>query len=444
MDPTLTIRFDSLAAGGDAVGRTPDGQVAFVPGAAPGDLAAVRLTERRRGYVRGALLKVLEPGPVRVHPACALAASLACGGCPYMHVSRQAQLQAKEDMVRRALRHTGAEILPILAPTPDLGYRLRARLVLRGGHLGFQAARSHRVAEVRACPVLHPALAGALFGAQGAAQALRPALGEEGTLAAVVGDGGAVHLAVDPGAAGDARLAERLALSLIGQGGIVGVVVAGRRHGQAGVPLEGAAPLQVAADGFAQASAAGHDLLPALVDAAIGTPGPGPGSGPGPGPGPGPGDNPWPRALELYAGSGNLTRRLCQRAREVLAVESDPGAAGRLRALRLPGVSVLSAPAEQLLPDLLAKGERFPVAVLNPPRTGAAEVVEQLGALGIQRLVYVSCDPMTLGRDLQRLAAQGLLARRAQPVDLMPQTAHVETVVEIQRHEPAGHKSCGA
>lgn len=441
MDPTLVLRFDSLAAGGDAVGRTPDGQVAFVPGAAPGDLASVRLTERRRGYVRGALLKVLEPGPARVPPPCPLAASLTCGGCPFMHVSRPAQLHAKEDMVRRALRHTGAEVLPILSPTPDLGYRLRARLVLRGGHLGFQAARSHRVAEVQACPVLHPALAEALFGEPGAARALRPALGEEGTLSAVVGDGGAVHLSVDPGAAGDARLAERLAQGLIDRSGqsaqsegqgtqgtqgrkIAGVVVAGRRFGQAGVPLEGAAPLQVAADGFAQASAAGHDLLPALVDAAIG--------------------GPWPRALDLYAGSGNLTRRLCQRAREVLAVESDPGAAGRLRALRLPGVSVVSAPAERLLPELQARGERFPVGVLNPPRTGAAEVVERLCALGIERLVYVSCDPMTLGRDLQRLASQGLLARRAQPVDLMPHTAHVETVVEIEKVGRAEHKSCGA
>ncbi|HRI52390.1 MAG TPA: TRAM domain-containing protein, partial [Pseudomonadota bacterium] len=133
----LALTLSELAVGGEAVGRLPDGRVVFVPGGAPDEEAEIALTATHRSYARGELLRVRSASPQRVAPPCPLAAGLAaqspdakvsgaaCGGCPLMHVARPAQLQAKQEWVRRAVRHSGAEVLPILAPTQPLGYRVR-------------------------------------------------------------------------------------------------------------------------------------------------------------------------------------------------------------------------------------------------------------------------------------------------------------------------------
>src|SRR5207253_1781206 len=140
-----------------------------------------------------------------------------------------------------------------------------------------------------------------------------------------------------------------------------------------------------------------------------------------------------------YAGGGNLTRALCHAlvAERIVAVEGDPVAGVRLAAIaaaRPAGeVTVRAEPAAQAAAALSRQGERFDVVVLDPPRAGAEDVVPWLGRLGARRVVYVSCDPMTLGRDLLRLRAQGFAIRAAQPIDLTPHTAHVETVAVAER-----------
>lgn len=421
---TLTLSLHGLAAGGDAVGRAEDGRVVFVPGGAPGDRVAVRLVEERRDFARGALAEVLTPGPARVAPACPEAAPGRCGGCPLMHIARPAQLAAKEDWVRRAVRRSGAAVLPILEAAPPLGYRVRARLTLRGGRLGFLEARSHRAVDLRACPVLAPALEAALFRA---AALLRPALGEGGSLAGLLGRGGAVHLEAAVGQGGDERQVLRLLEALWREGACAGAVVSGRRVGAAAVDLgdEARGPLLGEAGGFAQASAAGHEALPDLVAAAAAPPEGAPRHG---------------RLLELYAGRGNLTRALLGLADEVVAVEGEPAAAAALAARsaapRRPGegrLRALSAPVERAARELGAAGDRFPVIVLDPPRAGAREAIASFPALAPQRVVYVSCDPMTLGRDLEILAGQGLRAVSVQPVDLTPHAAHVECVALLVR-----------
>ncbi len=427
--PIVTVSLASLAALGEAVGRLPEGRVVFVPGGAPGDLAEVELVEQRKGYARGRLLRVISPGPGRVTPACPLSSGR-CGGCPWMHVDRQGQLAAKEELVRGALRHTGAEVLPILAPTPDLHFRIRARLVLRGGRLGFQAARSHDVLDLVDCPAMVPALASAL---SLAAARLRQCLGEEGTLSGVVGAGDAVHLAAAVGRGGDRAGTEAALRALVdeGHGMVVGASLSGWHpgagraslsgwhHGAAAVDVGGAAgTLWASGDSFAQASEAGHGELLTQVQRALGSPG----------------EGVWPRVLELYAGAGNLTRAIRSRAGGVVAVESDPVAAARLGALS--GVKVLSRQAEQAVLSLRDAGERFDAAVLDPPRTGAAAVMGLLSALGVRRVVYVSCDPMTLGRDLTALRGHGFAVRWAQPIDLLPHSAHVEIVALAEAQTP--------
>lgn len=411
MDPVHQVTLQSLAAGGEAVGRLEDGLVTFVAGGAPGDVVEVELEERRRGYARGRLLRVLQPGPGRVEPACALAATGECGGCPWMHLARPVQLAAKEDLVRRALRHTAAQVLPILTPATPLAYRIRARFTQHGQVLGFQAARSHQVTRVTACPVLVPPLESALCGV---AARLAGQLGEGGTLAGLAGTGGEVHLAATSGRGGDLERARAVVRETVATGTLSGASLDGWSAGVQEVDCGGAqSPLWISADSFAQASAPGHEILPALVEAAVSS---------------APGGGRWPKLLELYAGSGNLTRALRRRAAAVLAVEADHRAATRLAGLGLDNVQVRAEPAERVVASLAAKGQRFDVAVLDPPRTGAKEVLSSLVRLGPRRIVYVSCDPITLGRDLEALGRLGFPASYAQPVDLAPQTAHVEIV----------------
>jgi 23S rRNA (uracil1939-C5)-methyltransferase len=389
----ITLELASLAFGGEAVGRGADGRVVFVAGGAPGDRVLVRVTEDKRSFVRAELVRVETPG-ARVVPPCPLVER--CGGCPWQHVTVPAQLEAKQAIVTRALAKLGAEVRPIAAAPADLGYRMRARLTARRGAVGFQARRSHEVVDVDRCLALEPALDAAL---QEARRALGRIVGEEGSISGLVRDG-AVELAVASGAGADQRALAAAARALVGAAGIVRVTVD-----------DPSAP----AAGFAQANEAQNELLRRLVHDAAEARG--------------------RRLLELYAGDGNFTRALLADAAGGIAVEGDAHAGARLRAAlaATPTWKALAEPAGRAVDRLARAGERFDVVILDPPRAGAADTVDGIIALGPERVVYVSCDPMTLARDAARLAAAGLVPRVAWPVDMMPHTWHIETVLLLSR-----------
>ena len=384
----VELALDSLAFGGEAVGRDDGGRVVFVAGGAPGDRVLVRLVEDKRKFARGELVRVLAPGAARVDAPCPIVDR--CGGCPWQHVALDAQLAAKQAIVARALGKLGVEVAPIVPSPAALGYRTRARMTVRGGAIGFAGRRSHEIVDVERCIALDPALDA---GMQAARRALGPLAGEEGAIAGLVRDG-AVEIAVTAGERADRARLRAAASALVGQAGIARVTVD-----------DPSAP----AAGFAQANAAQNATLQRLVRDAARADG--------------------LRVLELYAGDGNFTRVLG--ARGGVAVEGDRPAAARLRAFALPGWQVESQPAAAAVGKL--RGERFDVVLLDPPRAGAADVVADLPAFLPERIVYVSCDPMTLARDLGTLAHHGYRARIAWPVDMMPQTWHIEVVVLVEK-----------
>jgi 23S rRNA (uracil1939-C5)-methyltransferase len=140
----IELAIDRLAAGGDGVGRAPDGRVVFVPWTAPGDRARVRIVETHGSYARGAVAKLLASGPDRVAPGCAVFG--ACGGCAWQHVDYPAQCAAKAEILRDALVRIGRlsppgslEVRP--SPSP-WRYRARARVLVAGGRVGFWRRRS--------------------------------------------------------------------------------------------------------------------------------------------------------------------------------------------------------------------------------------------------------------------------------------------------------------
>jgi 23S rRNA (uracil1939-C5)-methyltransferase len=381
----ITVELTGLAPGGEAVGRqvggAHDGRVTFVAFAAPGErVQAVLVREKER--VAWAELRAIErPSPERVTPPCPLFER--CGGCQWQHVPRSVQLEAKRRTVERAL---GITIDQVLVVGPEYGYRDRARLVVGEGSVderpvGFRAWRSHQIVDVPACPLLGPALAEALPAVRAAARGQEP--GTEVALQA--GREGVV-----------ARIGVRSHAYRQGR------EIEGSELVDAAEP--GGPPLQIPAGAFAQVGAAANAALVAAVLEQV---------GPSPG-----------RTLELYAGSGNFTRHLVGRA-EVLASDADAAARRRGRE-QVPGARWLEAPG----PAAVGAVE---TVLVDPPREGLDAANLALARLARRRLVYVSCDPQTLGRDVQRLRAAGLRLERAVALDLMPQTYHVEVVASFTR-----------
>jgi 23S rRNA (uracil1939-C5)-methyltransferase len=381
----LELEVTALAAGGDGVARDGGGRVTFVPRTAVGDRVWVRLVKETKSFARAEVVELIEPSPDRVEPPCEYFRA-GCGGCQWQHISRPAQLAAKQAIVAGALRQlTGLVVEPIADPAPPYGWRRRARFHVAVGNVGLYATASHRVIPIVHCPQLEPALDAAMA-------VVASSSPPDGELTLVRGANGAIAVGVE-------RM-WRGATPLIGRAGIVGVIADEKRHGDPIVEIEPG--LFGSPEDFAQASAAGNAAMIAIVRAALG-------QGPG-------------ELLELYAGAGNFTRGFVEDRWEVLA--TDFAAPPR----PIAGARFETGTAERVLHR--SKGP-FDAIVLDPPRTGAAEAIEGIIRHAPKTIVYVSCDPATLGRDAGHLVAAGYRAERAWPIDVMPQTSHVEVVMKL-------------
>lgn len=422
--PGQTLTVERLAAGGDGIGRIA-GKVAFVPLTAPGDLVEVGQVEDRRTFFRARVRRVVRPSPDRVEPVCP--AFGVCGGCSWQHLAYRAQLDAKRAIVAEALRRIGritsAAVADTLPSPQAYGYRHRARL--HAGRrdaavvFGFFKAGSATLVPLEGCPVLHRALEATLralarAGSRHSAEFAR--CGE--ARADTDWSGGAVRLilrapdgaplALSAGAAQTIR--EELAHCDVS-------LLCGDDTDK---PLRlgpGAEALVTTGEAFTQVNLAQNRTL---VATALELAAPRPGE----------------ETLDLYCGLGNLSLPLSAAGARVLGIDQDAASVRQAQ----ENARRLGRPADFAVGDaaaaargLSASGRRFPLVLLNPPRTGARETVECLGALAPERIVLVSCDPATLARDAAALLAQGHHLEEARPIDLFPQTAHVETVALFSR-----------
>lgn len=420
------LRIEGLAAGGSAIARLPDGRVVFVERGAPGDLVEVVIDERS-APVRGRIARITEAGAGRVEPTCPHVK--ACGGCDWMHLSVPAQERAHVAIVRSVLtRATGQAELPSIrvhaAPEP-LRYRTRARLFLRaertGVRLGYRAEGSHELVAIESCAVLAPALAPVLAELP---EVLQGSLGQ-GDAQVALGQGGRRVVDLEWRGELSSRAFSELD-RMVAEGRWAGARV---RLEAATVPatfgdprswMDGpdAAPLVFAPGTFAQPSEAGAQLLArrtaALAQPATGRP---------------------KRIVELFAGSGTLSVLLARGAESFLGIESDPRAAEaarhNLRARELFGKITIGDADAFPIP----KGTE--VVVLDPPRTGARGASRAIAASRARVVVYVSCDPPTLARDLAILMRSGWTIAEIETLELFPQTSHVETLVRLVRSDRA-------
>lgn len=425
-DARYELRIESMAAGGGAIARLPDGRVVFVERGAPGDLAEVSIDERSTP-ARGRVARVIAPGSDRVEPSCPYVKP--CGGCDWMHLSVPAQERAHVSIVRSALaRATGQAELPDIrvhsAPAP-LQYRTRARLALfaeRGrAQVGYRAEGSHKLVAVESCAMLAPAISPVLAELP---DVLRGSLGHGEALVAL-GEGG--RRVVDLAWRGElASRAFSESDRMVAEGRWAGarVRLEGARapaiFGDPRSSMEGAdgAPLVFAPGTFAQPSPAGAQLLARrtaeLAQPAAARP---------------------RRVVELFAGSGTFSVLLARGAESFLGVESDQEAAEAARH---------NLSSRELTGKIVARdADAFPIprgtelVVLDPPRTGARGASRAIAASRARVVVYVSCDPPTLARDLAILTRAGWTITNIETLELFPQTSHVETLVRLVRSDGA-------
>jgi 23S rRNA (uracil1939-C5)-methyltransferase len=411
----LLLDVERLTYGPDALARCA-GQVVFVPYAAPGDRVAAEVVARRRGHLRARVRTVLVPGPARVAPLCP--AFGRCGGCQWQHLAPEAQGEAKRAAVIEQLRRVGGvrdpAVLPLLpAPTP-WAYRARITLLAEGRRLGYHRLRSHALVEIDACPIAEPTVVAHLGAARALAAALRAPLARV-TIAAAPGGVVLVARATAPPGPADRAAAEQV---LAAQPSVRGAVLTGGDvrlvvgDPTVRVDLEPGLALEVPADVFTQVNPAANRLLVATVVGFVGAAA---------------------RVLDLYCGAGNFALPLARRGAVVRGVERDPvaveAAAANAARLGLRGAAFIAADVAAALAVEPAGGAD--AIVLDPPRAGAAPALEALVALRAPRIVYASCDPATLARDVRTLTAHGYRVGRVQPLDLFPQTYHVETVAEL-------------
>ncbi len=409
----VTIR--AIAAGGEGVGRLPDGCVVFVHRTAPGDEVEVELTGRARRWARARLVRLLWPGEGRREPPCPFYAH--CGGCTLQHLTEEAQRAAKAAIVADNLARLGGLAFatpPEVIPSPSSWrYRNRMSFLARRPGTGAVLAGLHalgeprRLVEVDERCLLPEEPVAAAWGR------LRRALTAE---AALLPPGGEVRLSVRGTAAGEALLLvegepagwdpSRLGRASGPWAGVWRRDPAGRMRRLAGGEVEddlAGESVAVAADAFLQVNRGAAARLYEEVERRIG-----------------PVDG--QLVVDAYAGAGLLARRLARAGARVVAIEANPRAAAQAR--RAGGFEVLAGTAEHHLPRVLPAE----VVILNPPRAGCRpEVLEALRRQPPRRVVYVSCDPATLARDLRRLG-ETFTVQTVACVDLFPQTAHVETV----------------
>lgn len=445
-DRTVRLRVESLVHGGEGLARH-EGQVVFLRGAAPGDLVEAALTFGQPGadrFLRGRVLRVIDRGPDRVEPPCPIVQR--CGGCPLQQVSYAAQLHAKRTLVGDALQRIGGiepaplQLAPVVGSPAQFRYRRRARLH-RGprGTWGFSAgaALEGAVVPVDDCLLFTPEL-------QSLSVAVRAQIERLGGLPDVLDLGldtsdagkGAVDLRTKgpPTPALRKRARELLAAVPALRGVTLGPAGAAELvEDPVLVDSPSALPdgggrfrLRSRPDLFAQSNRAAVPLLQAAALEALGEDADG-------------------RVLELFCGAGTLTLPLLSRARSVIGVESSAPSLSLLRKTAEeaglsgsgkgePRLRLITGDCAEVTRGLVSEeAGRLSAVLLDPPRTGAPQAVRAVVALRAPRIVYVSCDAPTLGRDAKELARHGYRLARAVPLDLFPQTAHLEVVATFLR-----------
>lgn len=411
---TLPLTIEKPAAGGRMIARL-DGQVVLVSGAIPGERVRVRVERVSKGVAFAETIAVEQASADRRDPA----GDLLCGGTLLAHVAYPRQLDIKSAVVADAFARIGHVALPgpvPVAPSPEEGYRMRARLHVRGGRIGFFREGTHDLCDPRQTRQLLPASCDVLDRLAAALRSVRADAVKEVELAENV-DASQRVVALETAAPLDSRVIGRLD----GTVGLTGLTAGGIGFGDLQVidslPVGDGRVVSLARDVRAFFQGNRYLLSPFVTHVIAQVPAGG-------------------HLLDLYAGVGlfAIPAALTTGAR-VTAVEGDAvteAALHRNAATSGANVAAVHEPVESYVVRL-PQGSGGAV-IVDPPRTGMSrDALEGVLKVAAARLIYVSCDVATLARDTRRIVDAGYAITRADAFDMFPNTPHVETVVVFDR-----------
>lgn len=442
LPPPLSLSIQSYGSDGQGVARLPDGMTCFVSGALKGETCLVQLDKVGKTCAWGHVLKVQNPSPARREPDCPYCSS--CGGCSLRHMTYDEELMFKRQKVEDCLARIGGCQVPVSVIYGSKNtdrYRNKAQFPISGTSIGFYAAGTHAVTDVHDCLLQPESCASLRRALKEYMAAFRVPAYDERT-----GTGLLRHLYVRTNQAGESlccllcngkalphepELVEALRRAEPSLRGIVlGVnerktnVILGDSYrtlwGQDYLmdTLRGLT-FRLSVPSFYQVNAPQAEVLYGLaLDFAALT-----------------GEE---TAVDLYCGAGTITLCLAQRARRVIGAEIVPEAIddARENAGRngIENAEFFCGDASAIAARLAAEGIRPDLVTVDPPRKGLAEeVVASIARMDPKRVVYVSCDPATLARDIKRFSGEGYTVQKAAAVDLFPRTPHVETVCLLVR-----------
>ena len=437
----LELTVDSVTLEGAGVGRV-NGFTLFVSGALTGERVRVHIIKVTASYAVGKLLEVVEPSPHRVEPLCPVYAK--CGGCAFGHVTYEEELRIKERQVADALTRLGGlkdvPLRPILGMDLPERYRNKGAfpygMTEKGPAFGFYAPRSHRLVPVDDCLIEQDLICKAIHAVKTWADryhispydertgkgCLRHAVARVTTsgelMAVVVTKGDLPHKKelIDALSFADSVYWNRNdkntnvifddSFTLLSGKHTLQEVLCGL-----GFEVSPRSFLQVNPIQTQKLYGAALDLLAPQPDETV---------------------------ADVYCGIGTISLLLAQRAGQVVGIEVVPEAVENARenAARngVQNASFLCAPAEIALPKLVADGQTIDCLTVDPPRKGCdPQVIDAILTSGAKRMVYVSCNPATLARDVKLLTAGGFTVEAVQPVDMFPRCGHVESVVKLTR-----------
>jgi 23S rRNA (uracil1939-C5)-methyltransferase len=423
------VVIEKLVHGGSGLARLGTGQAIFVPRVLPGERVIVSIRRKRKGVLEAELVKVITPSPDRIAPPCD--GEKQCTGATWPHIAYPAQLRYKLEILLDTLRRIGgiepARPLPVIPSPRKDHYRLRTQFTVRlkdgRQQIGFFRQGSYELIEVENAFLIHPIIDKTLSAIRSLADQL-PSLSEIHINASSSEE---VHLlffserdaypAMDPFFSNLVNIAPAV-IGITGFSNRKKVFTLGRN--QLSLEMEGMT-LRATEGNFFQVNwEQNGNMVKTVLDFTALT-----GS---------------ETVLDLYCGIGNFTLPLAKRAHRVIGIESGfsaiENAKENAELNRISNVEFIADDLQKGLKTLIQRKMRAEVIVLDPPRAGATlKTLERVLAFVPQKIVYISCNPSTLARDLKFFHLFGFRLDRLQPVDMFPYTYHIECVAEMVRTE---------
>jgi len=408
MPAEFEVTFQEMVFGGDAIGRLPDGRALFVPYVLPGEKARIVITEDNRSFARGRVLELLESSPLRIQPRCRHFGE--CGGCSYQHLAYADQLKIKHSIVVQQLKRlAGLDDFPVapVVPSPSKwDYRSTVQFHLSpAGKLGFQAAGSNRLVEIGECH-----LPGRGISALWPQLELDPASGIQ-RVQVREGLEGDIILGLDAASDIPPDFSVDFPVSAVFRGPDTRYVLSGDEFVLMQVKER---VFRVSADSFFQANI---NQAANMVDQVLKLAG----------------DLSGKTVLDAYCGVGLFSAFLAGQANRLIGIEVSESSCNdfAVNMDEFDNVELYIDQVENVLPALDLKPD---IVVLDPPRAGLdARVVSALSKAKPKQIIYVSCDPATLARDIKRFLQSGYELKSVTPFDQFPQTYHIETVVLMSK-----------